>query len=255
MTLAQKQHIARRFARQAELYKEHATVQREICNRMVNLLLQCSFTPAQVLEIGCGVGFLTEGFLENFGVQSFTANDIAAGMEVEMQRIAGKTGQAIQFLPGDAETIAINGTFDTILSASTVQWFHNLPQFFKKIPPLLQPQGIFAFSTFGTFNFQEIDTLTGKSLQYYSTEELCAMLAADFHILHCESYRNTLYFNTPADALRHIKQTGVNNFAFSPWTKSRLQHFSDAYRALFSTQQGVTLTYNPIIIVVRKKTK
>ncbi|MCL2326988.1 MAG: malonyl-ACP O-methyltransferase BioC [Bacteroidetes bacterium] len=253
MIVAEKQHIVRHFSKHANSYKELATVQRGICNRMINLLLQHRISPAQILEIGCGTGFLTEDFLGNFKVQLYTANDIAADMEIEMQRIAEKTGQSIQFLPGDAETITFNDRFDTILSTSTVQWFHNVPVFFKKIPQILQAKGIFAFSTFGTQNFQEIMTCTGQSLHYYSVEELCNFLAGNFQILHCESYEETLFFDAPINVLRHIKRTGVNNLPAGHWTKSRLRNFSDTYRALYSTQQGVTLTYNPIIIIAQKK--
>ncbi|MDR1762293.1 MAG: malonyl-ACP O-methyltransferase BioC [Bacteroidales bacterium] len=253
MIVAHKQNIQIRFGKHAESYKEHATVQKNICRHFVNLLSQVSFKPMQVLEIGCGVGFLTELFLSNYTVQSYTANDIVASMETEIQRIAKKTQKYIQFLAGDAENLPINQKFNCILSTSTLQWFYNIPLFFKKIQHNLLPQGMFAFSTFGTENFQEITALTGHSLHYHSAEELCALLADDFHIIHYESYCEILYFNTPTDVLRHIKHTGVNNFAASHWTKTRLHNFNITYCERFSTPQGVTLTYNPIIIIAQKK--
>jgi malonyl-ACP O-methyltransferase BioC len=252
MIIAEKQRVAKRFGKQVQSYKKYATVQKNICDRVIAILLQHSLMPAQVLEIGCGTGFLTERFLSQFNVQSYMANDIAVEMESELQRISKQIGQAIDFLPGDAETIAIDTQFDTILSTSTLQWFHDISGFFGEMHRLLQAQGILAFSTFGKENFREITTCTGKSLHYYSAEELCSMLADDFHILHCETYCETLFFNGAIDVLRHIKQTGVNNLSASRWTNSRLQQFSTAYRNLFYTNNGFTLTYNPIIIVAKK---
>ncbi|MDR0941402.1 MAG: malonyl-ACP O-methyltransferase BioC [Bacteroidales bacterium] len=252
MIVAEKQRVAKRFGKQIQSYKKYATVQKNICDRVIAILLQHSLTPAQVLEIGCGTGFLTEQFLTQFNVQSYMANDIAAEMGTELQRISLITGQTIDFLPGDAETIALDKQFDTILSTSTLQWFHNISGFFGKMHNMLRDRGIFAFSTFGTENFREITTLTNQSLAYSSAEELCALLADNFHVLHCETYCKTLFFNEAVDVLRHIKQTGVNNLSASLWTNSRLQQFSTAYRDLFYTNNGFTLTYNPIIIVAKK---
>lgn len=253
MIAANKQIIAKRFGKQVNLYKKHAMVQREICNTMVDFLLHSEFQPKQVLEIGCGVGFLTEDFLQKFTVQTYTANDIAPEMEGEIRQIAAKTAQSIQFIAGDAEAISFGNNFDMVISASTLQWFHNVPVFFKNITKALASNGIFAISSFGERNFEEIKTLTGNSLHYYSAEKLCELLSTDFQILHCENYCKTLYFETPTDVLRHIKQTGVNNFEPKRWTKLRLQQFSEAYCAQFSSQKGVSLTYNPIIIVAQKR--
>ncbi|MDR2963155.1 MAG: malonyl-ACP O-methyltransferase BioC [Bacteroidales bacterium] len=252
MTFAHKKHITRRFGKSIESYKTQATVQREMCTLLVQILLQISAKPSQVLEIGCGTGFLTKEFLKTFCVQSYTANDITPAMTQEIEHIAQKTAQHIEFLAGDAENISFLRCFDTIISASTLQWFHNLPQFFKNIQHYLLPQGILAFTTFGTENFKEITTLTEQSLYYYSAEELRELLAPDFHILHCETYCKTLYFSQAIEVLQHIRQTGVNTLSSELWTKSRLQQFCANYQSMFSSEKGLSLTYNPICIIAQR---
>ncbi len=248
-----KRSLQQRFGKYAHSYKEQATVQKNICTRFVLLLVQLPFAHKSVLEIGCGTGFLTENFLQKFTVESYTANDIVVGMEAEIANVAKKTRQNIQFISGDAESLHISEMFDCVLSTSTVQWLHNLPQFFKNIVHNVNSSGIFAFTTFGMLNFREISACSGQSLNYYSVEELRDFLAENFDILHCESYCETLFFETPVAVLRHIKQTGVNNLASGRWTKARLQSFSEKYCAQFSSQNNVSLTYNPIIIIARKK--
>jgi len=56
--------------------------------------------------------------------------------------------------------------------------------------------------------------------------------------------------------LKHLKQTGVTGTEKRIWTRSRLQSFCKEYTTRFSDAAGnVNLTYHPIYIIARKKTK
>ena len=69
--------------------------------------------------------------------------------------------------------ISRKGT-DLITSCSTLQWFADTERFFTRCHRFLSDGGILAFSTFGKRNMQEIHTLTGHGLEYFSLEELKA---------------------------------------------------------------------------------
>lgn len=56
---------------------------------------------------------------------------------------------------------------------------------------------------------QEIHTLTGHGLEYFSLEELKALLSSRFEILYAEEEIVSLPFGTPLEVLQHLRQTGV----------------------------------------------
>ena len=116
--------------------------------------------------------------------------------------------------------------------------------------------GLLAFSTFGATNMHEIRQLTGHGLDYPSIKELQALLSPGFDILHAEEEVISLPFPTPQAVLKHLKQTGVTGTEKRMWTRGRLQSFCEEYTTRFSDAAGnVSLTYHPIYIIARKKTK
>lgn len=56
---------------------------------------------------------------------------------------------------------------------------------------------------------QEIHTLTGHGLEYFSLEELKALLSSRFEVLYAEEEIVSLPFGTPLEVLQHLRQTGV----------------------------------------------
>ena len=62
----------------------------------------------------------------------------------------------------------------------------------------------------------------------------------------------TLYFDKPIDVLKHIKSTGANALTEYKFTKSSLNDFELKYKRLYSQNNKVILTYNPIYILLNK---
>ena len=115
----------------------------------------------------------------------------------------------VSFLPCDAETLDFPQGTDLITSCSTLQWFADTERFFTRCHRFLSDGGILAFSTFGKRNMQEIHTLTGHGLEYFSLEELKALLSSRFEVLYAEEEIVSLPFGTPLEVLQHLRQTGV----------------------------------------------
>ena len=183
-----------------------------------------------------------------------TMNDLCREMEECVKELCD--GTTVQFVPGDAEAIDFPGETDLITSCSTLQWFNDPGAFFTRCHQALVADGLLAFSTFGATNMHEIRQLTGHGLDYLSVEELQALLSPGFDILHAEEEVISLPFPTPQAVLKHLKQTGVTGTEKRMWTRSRLQSFCKEYTTRFSDAAGnVSLTYHPIYIIARKKTK
>ena len=247
--MTDKNTVCRRFARAAATYTAEAGVQRRIAGELAGLIAGLNIPPAgRILEIGCGTGFLTEKLLEMLKPASMTVNDLCPQM---LDRLSCG---GVEKMAGDAETLPYPDNLNLIASASTVQWFAELQQWFDKCARALAPDGILAFSTFGPQNMHQTAHLTGSGLEYRTAEELCRMLADKFEVLHVSQQTVTLHFDSARQVLLHLRRTGVTATAKGgAWSPAHLADFERRYAEQFPSPQGIPLTYNPLYITARKK--
>lgn len=278
-----KDIIKARFAKAVRSYDDNAHVQRQIAGHLCHLMAEYDLGlhesgtddseylalysdssvsgpesdivisgPSRVLEVGCGTGMLTRMFLKDFRPDRMWLNDLCPEVSPMLEDLLepGRTG----FLPGDAETVAFPVNLDLIMSSSALQWFVDLPAFLDKCSAALRDGGILAFSSFGPSNMSEIAALEGISITYQTLSELTGLVSGKFDIIHAEESSSILSFASPADVLRHMKQTGVTGIRKESWTKSRLESFCRRYMEQFSDSDGtVRLTYHPVYLIARKK--
>ena len=64
--------------------------------------------------------------------------------------------------------------------------------------------------------------------------------------------KEELKFNSLIDILEHIKNTGVNAIAETRLTKTQLTNLEENYKNKFSTDSSLTLTYEPVYVIVQK---
>ena len=245
--------LQRRFSRNLGTYDTLATVQRDIARRLATLLERTDTAAVRNgVEIGAGTGFLTRHLARLFPAAEWTVNDLVPESRAYLPA-------SISFIPGDGEAFPFGHKhYDLIASASTVQWFDDLPRFIASAAEGLVSDGILALSTFGPENFREITATTGQGLEYYPLADLERLLTANgLQILAREEWTEQQRYPTPTDVLRHLRLTGVNAVAAERWTHSRLRRFEADYRADYgnTSENGgeyVTLTFHPIIIIARK---
>lgn len=71
---------------------------------------------------------------------------------------------------------------------------------------------------------------------------------------HLEEEEVTLWFPSPIEVLRHLKETGVTGTEKQMWSRQRLARFTDSYQRQFGTATGqVPLTYHPIYLILKKE--
>ncbi len=249
-----KDLLCQQFRRAAASYERQAVIQRRTAERLLDLLAQhCVRPPQQVLEIGCCTGLLTRRLVTRFsGIRELTLNDLVPDFASRLD-LAG-LGPAVRLLPGDIETLPLPGSFDLIVSSSTFHWLDDLDRLLAKLTLSLRPGGLLAFSLYGPENLREIRALTGIGLRYRSLAEIAASLRQRFTLLHSGGELETLRFASPQDALRHLRQTGVNALSRSPWSRARLEQFCAEYRRRFSADGGVALSYHPLYFIARRET-
>lgn len=244
-----KQTVADRFKRSANTYHKEATVQRQIARHLCKLVCPYIFRPVSVLEIGCGTGFLTEEIMKNIPLTSALLNDINPEMKSFIHRFLS---EKCRFVACDAEKQSFSKTFDLITSSSVIQWFNNIEKFICNTPNILSDNGIIALSSFGKENMKEIKNITGISLPY---PDIRPHIESNFQILQYEEQIIKINFDSPADVLKHIKNTGVNGVQETRWGLKQLNEFKTEYIKHYQTETGVGLTYHPIYIIATKKTR
>ncbi|MGL4992907.1 MAG: malonyl-ACP O-methyltransferase BioC [Bacteroidales bacterium] len=241
-----KELLARRFSKAAATYDQSALAQQEIASHLWSITSRLlTDTPKRILEIGCGTGMLTRIYTKECIESNVTLNDIYDSRDF-LPPIYSK------FIQGDAEEVDLGDGYDLILSTSALQWFSDLSTFINKIEQSLKPGGVFAFSTFGPYNYNEMRSVTNSGLDYHTQEELMGMLDR-FDVIRFEERTITHLFGSPIDILRHIKSTGVAGGLGSSWSKGQLTRFVKDYGELSNENGDHPLTYHPYWVVVRKK--
>jgi malonyl-CoA O-methyltransferase len=235
-----KELILNRFETSFEGYNNHADVQRRICARLDELLPKGETYKG--MELGAGTGFLTTHLVRRWPRAEWFVNDLSPAAERFLapifnggERNEPHSAANRHFLWGDAEAIPYPAELDLIASASTVQWFEDMPKFIAKAAAALAPEGILALSSFGPENFREMKP---AGLDYLSLDELTALIQhAGLKIIHAEEWSETLRFQNPHAVLRYIKTLGLNALSTKSYTKG------------FDVAQ---LTYHPLIIIAKK---
>ena len=237
------ERIAHHFAKAHTTYATSAIVQHGMCQTLMGMLLSaCPDTaPNSVLEIGCGVGNLTDIYTKHWQLDKLYLNDL---YDIDSHHQA-------DVLIGDIEKMNLPSV-DMVLSGSALQWIKDLPRLLSNIHHALPTGGVLAFSSFGKDNLHQIKTLTGVGLEYHSLAELIIMLQqAGFTVIESHQAMQTLYFDHPKQILHHIRQTGVAMGSMT-WTKSSLVRFYHEYQDRFATFDGYPLDYDTLFIVAKK---
>lgn len=247
-----KSRISKGFSRAVKSYDDSAFAQQHIAHEMIRLINECveADKVSTILEIGSGTGFFSDLLLENFNPDKLILNDIS-NVYADCYENFPKEKIILNF--EDAEKADFQQDIDMIASCSTFQWFEFLEKFFKKTLNWLTDSGILAFSTFGVDNLKEIRAITNRSLRYIPLIELKEILKPDFEILAASEKEIIFKFESPLDVLYHLKSTGVTNISNNKWTKKDLESFCKKYVEQFTEDGAVTLTYNPIWIVAKKR--
>lgn len=271
-----KDVVRARFAKAVSSYDDNALVQRQIAGHLCSLIAEygsmghgaepgrdvCTIVEtgapyaasphSRVLEIGCGTGMLTRMYLRDHRPDIMWLNDLCPEVSPVLEDLL-EPGR-IEFIPGDAESVAFPGGLDLIMSSSALQWLADLPSFLGKCSSSMRDGGILAFSSFGPSNMGEIAALEGISMPYHTLGQLVALVSDKFDVIHAEESISALSFGSPAEVLRHMKLTGVTGLRKETWTRSRLESFCSRYVERFSEPDGtVSLTYHPVYIIARRK--
>ena len=238
-----KELVKQQFSKNLTNYEENAVVQMIMAEKLVNLLPKKEYK--NILEIGCGTGFLTKLLNKNIKFETYTTIDIVGECKDYIQSI----NPNINFIKGDIEKTELTKKYDLIISNAVFQWITNFEKFINTLNANLNDNGILAFTTFGKENFVEIRKVGKVSLDYLSKEEIKELLS-NYNIEHIEEETIIKNFENIKNMLMHMKKTGVNSLSEKTWSIKEINAFIKHYKELYN--DNVSLTYNPIYVIAKK---
>ena len=239
----EKELIKLRFTKSLKTYRENAIVQKQMAENLSKMITPKTFN--NILELGCGTGFLTEQIYHNFHYKNYDTVDMVDGCKNYIKKISDN----INFICADIENFVPEKKYDLIISNATLQWLENLPDYINKISKYLNKNGIFAFTLFGKNHFKEMNLFLKNNLKYYSLEDI-RIICSGYTIKNITEQSIKQEFNTPKDVLYHIKKTGVNALSKSSWTISDYKKFNEEYKNY--CDNNISLTYHPLYVILSK---
>ena len=205
-----KELVATRFAGASHTYDANAAVQSEAAAwlwRRVKDTAGLPDAPVAVLEVGAGSGMLTRRYLPELNLKSLEIWDLAAPPLCPLPACA-------RTVICDAESridAVAPGSLDFMLSSSTVQWFHAPEKFLRKAAVTLRPGGVMALTYYAQGTCRELAVAGGVSLAYPCHARMLEALAGSgLEIVYEDTAPVVARFDSPREALRHLKTTGVN---------------------------------------------
>lgn len=256
MTIS-KARVQKSFGQNAITYDQYAVVQKEMAMELLEKIKSTDHRFQNILEIGCGTGFLTELLATEYPKAQITATDIAPEMLTAASKKFADFSN-IKYLALDGENLRANKaisdqTFDLIVSNAAFQWFTEYTDTFTQYHNYLKSGGYLIFSTFGAGTFRELYSCLFKE-QAKNREPFIdkgwlrrSIAEAGFELYDIEESTKIEYFKSCRDFLKAIKMIGAHHYLTDQLTGQGLGSgiFSliKNYDADFLEERGVPATY------------
>lgn len=218
-----KDLAARHFDIRSRSYEEHARVQKQMA-AMLQQQAGAAGNFTNILEIGCGTGYLTRLIAALYPRARILATDIAPGMlNTAKARLADCTN--VSYALEDGENLQTAEAFDLVISNAAFQWFNDQAKAYAGFLARLRPGGCLLYATFGPETFRELHasfhlarqtlrlqapTRHGQDFAPAATlEKLMTGLGYE-DTVHREAYVRE-YFPSVKEFLAGVKKIGANN--------------------------------------------
>ena len=254
-----KRQVAESFSRAAKSYDGAAAFQRQIADRVL-AGIPAGVACGQVLDVGCGTGYLSAGVRNAFPDAQLTALDLAPGMLAYAQ---AQRPVADRWVCGDAESLPLpSQSVDLVVSSLAYQWCEYPEQWGGELRRVLTSGGTAVFSTFGPNTlaelrsaWQSVDNFVHVN-RFIGVEELRDRLSAAglrFQLTveqHCLRY---LDLKTLMRELKAIGAHNVNNGRHAGLTgRERLRQLVAAYERFRDSDGLLPASYEVVYGVATK---
>ncbi len=137
-------------------------------------------TPATVLDLGCGCGWLTAAMAALPGVEAVGMDVVERELEQAARVFSGTPG--LSFVQGDvmADELPIS-SLDAVVMAATVQYFPDLGALVRRVLELLAPGGQVHILDSPLYEASELDAARARTVEHYRGLDLPGMALCYHH--------------------------------------------------------------------------
>ena len=215
-----KARVRASFNRAADSYDAAAVLQKRVREEMLDRLSLISIAPQAILDAGCGTGAGSFALQKKFKRAQVTSLDIAfnmlqktASQQPWLQKILRKP----QLICADIESLPIaSNSMNLLWSNLALQWCNDLDAAFNEVARVLQPEGLFIFSTFGPDTLKELraassngHTHVSRFIDMHDIGDALTRAGFSAPVLDVEHY--TLTYNDVKGVMTDLKSIGAHN--------------------------------------------
>lgn len=208
------QQILASFDQAAGRYEQHAVLQKEALNRLLErVAFDMTEAPVSILDLGCGTGWACERLLQLYPRTHIIAADFAPKMIAQIP-----AHPQIETRLTDAHCIDVNtSSVDLIHSNLMLQWC-NEKTVFKEIKRALRPGGTLHLTTMGVHTLHELksawQSIDDKPhINHFAPANDLAdqLFQMGFEDVIADSEFITLTYASLIDLMKDIKNIGAHN--------------------------------------------
>ena len=245
-----KQNVATNFDNKAEFYERESQIQKVVAESLIADLPSGDAADRieDILEVGCGTGYLTRLLFEKYKNKNICISDISPSMTVQAQMngedIAKANGHTTRWAVFDAENPpeAMQGSYDLIVANMVFQWLEDAQSGIERLSKLLKPGGRIMYSTLGPESFEEWKTVL------ISLELPIGILDFDMpRDVYKEEFLIKSY-ETAHDFLHSIKDIGAGQAkkGYKPLTMREIRDACEAFNKKYDTSITWHILYGEV---------
>lgn len=225
-----KARVRASFDRAAGSYDAAAVLQQEVRARMLSRLDLVRLAPQVILDAGCGTGHASAALADRFSGSRVVALDIAMGMLKKTQaaqsglksRLGRMLGRpSLELLCADIERLPLaSASAGLVWSNLAIQWCNDLDLAFGEVSRVLQPEGLFMFSTFGPDTLKELRQAAAADPEHVHVSRFIdmhdigdALVRAGFSAPVLDVEHFVLTYDDVLGVMRDLKAIGAHNAA------------------------------------------
>lgn len=232
------------YSQQAEQYEQHAALEREVADRLLQRVDYQRRTPARIIDLGCGSGYCAAALKRKYRKAEVVGVDFA----LPMCRLTASKASFMRPLRVVCANISslpfAHRSADLLVANLSLQWTADLAALFNGLRRVMQPGGLLLFSLPVTDSLRELkqacqsaelESGIGNFPDIHDIGD--ALLAAGFRDPVMDAELITLnYPNLPA-LLQELKAVGASSY-FNDFTA--LQSISDKFAAHYPVAQAAS---------------
>ena len=248
------QSVSKRFSAAASSYHAASSIQQETAMMLMHYLPQ-NVKFEQVLDVGCGTGFVSKLVADKIPEAYIDGIDISPAMVIEARQIMNGRSN-VSFSVADAYNYHVEKKYDLILSSSALQWVFPMEVSLRNLVSLLLPGGYFVAAVMIKGTFAELHEARKRvapaklpSIQLPNGQDILTYLEnAGMKIVQSKEKKIHAVYTSGLDFLSNIHNQGVTSGQFSrskvPLTRSEIRHLITDYETNYGVENdGVMATY------------